>query len=311
MAANLEYYKVFYYVAKYKNMTRAAAALFSNQPNVTRVMNLLEAELNCRLITRSNRGITLTAEGERLYAHVANAFEQIRMGEEELEQVLQLNKGVVFIGSSETALHGYLLEHLGRFHKMHPDVRLKIYNYAVTEALKALSERKIDFAIIPLQKDRGSGFRDVILRSCQDVLVGGLQFKYLADRGVHLKELVRYPFVGLSQATVTFESYRQLFWEHGVAWEPDIEVATTDLILPMIRKNLGIGFLPYIFAKEAIRKGEVVQIPVKDRMPERNICLVTDPHRTLSVAAQGFLKMLEEDDMTERVTGDYNEEFTV
>ena len=86
MAANLEYYKVFYYVAKYKNMTKAAAALMSNQPNVTRVMNLLEAQLGCRLIVRSNRGITLTAEGQQLYAHVSSAFEQIQMGEQELEQ---------------------------------------------------------------------------------------------------------------------------------------------------------------------------------------------------------------------------------
>ena len=42
MDINFEYYKIFYYVAKYKNITRAAAALGSNQPNVTRVMKLLE-----------------------------------------------------------------------------------------------------------------------------------------------------------------------------------------------------------------------------------------------------------------------------
>ncbi len=45
MDINFEYYKIFYYVAKYKNITRAAAALGSNQPNVTRVMKLLEEGL--------------------------------------------------------------------------------------------------------------------------------------------------------------------------------------------------------------------------------------------------------------------------
>ena len=32
MDINFEYYKIFYYVAKYRNITKAAAALGSNQP---------------------------------------------------------------------------------------------------------------------------------------------------------------------------------------------------------------------------------------------------------------------------------------
>ena len=35
MAVNYEYYRCFYYVAKYKNLTRAASAIMSSQPNVT------------------------------------------------------------------------------------------------------------------------------------------------------------------------------------------------------------------------------------------------------------------------------------
>ena len=77
MDINFEYYKIFYYVAKYKNITRAAAALGSNQPNVTRVMKLLEEGLQCKLLGREARGIALTQEGERLYAHVEVAFHQL------------------------------------------------------------------------------------------------------------------------------------------------------------------------------------------------------------------------------------------
>lgn len=39
---NFEYYKVFYYVARYGSFTQAAKALYSNQPNVARVINLLD-----------------------------------------------------------------------------------------------------------------------------------------------------------------------------------------------------------------------------------------------------------------------------
>ena len=49
MNVNFEYYKIFYYVAKYKNFTKAAHALNNSQPNVTRAMNCLEHELRCTL----------------------------------------------------------------------------------------------------------------------------------------------------------------------------------------------------------------------------------------------------------------------
>ena len=68
MYVDWEYYKIFYYVAKYQNFTKAARVLGSNQPNITHAMNRLESQLNCVLFIRSNRGVTLTPEGELLYS---------------------------------------------------------------------------------------------------------------------------------------------------------------------------------------------------------------------------------------------------
>ena len=75
-----DYYRIFYYVAQYKSFTRAAEALHNNQPNITRCMNNLESELNCTLFLRSNKGITLTPEGKRLYEHAVIAYEQLSLG---------------------------------------------------------------------------------------------------------------------------------------------------------------------------------------------------------------------------------------
>lgn len=80
MNINYEYYRIFYYAAKYKNLTQAAEMLNSNQPNVSRTIKILEHELGCNLLIRSNRGISLTPEGERLYSHIKIAVEQIPGG---------------------------------------------------------------------------------------------------------------------------------------------------------------------------------------------------------------------------------------
>ena len=49
MNVNFEYYRIFYYVAKYHNFTKAAHTLGSSQPNVTRAMNCLEQQINTTL----------------------------------------------------------------------------------------------------------------------------------------------------------------------------------------------------------------------------------------------------------------------
>ena len=108
MYVDWEYYKIFYYVAKYQNFTKAARVLGNNQPNITHSMNRLESQLNCVLFIRSNRGVTLTPEGEMLYSRIASAAVQIQDAEEELSASATLEHGAISISATETALNIYL-----------------------------------------------------------------------------------------------------------------------------------------------------------------------------------------------------------
>ena len=70
MNVHYDYYRIFYHVAQCGSFSRAAQRLGANQPNITRSINRLEAQLGCRLFLRSVRGVELTREGERLMEHV-------------------------------------------------------------------------------------------------------------------------------------------------------------------------------------------------------------------------------------------------
>ena len=56
MSVNFEYYKIFYYVAKYKSITQAASLLYSSQPSISRMIKILEQELGCTLFIRTPEG---------------------------------------------------------------------------------------------------------------------------------------------------------------------------------------------------------------------------------------------------------------
>lgn len=294
MNINYEYYRIFYYAAKYRNLTQAAEILCSNQPNVSRTIKLLEHELGVTLLVRSNRGITLTPEGERLYRHVKVAVEQIQSAEEELLRSRTLQEGVVSIGASEAALHLLLLPALNRFKKQFPQIRIRITNNLTNLALDAVKNALVDFAVVTAPVTIEKPLVSLPIMDFQDVLLGGPSYSFLASSPISLKELTNYPLVCLGEHTITYDFYSRFYRSHHQVLKPELEAASTDQLLPMIKSDLGIGFVPEIFAKEPLEKGEVCQIPLRETLPRRSVCFVWNESQPLSVAATELKKLLME-----------------
>ena len=288
MYVDWEYYKIFYYVAKYQNFTRAARVLGNNQPNITHSMN----RLNCVLFIRSNRGVTLTPEGEMLYSRIASAAVQIQEAEEELSASATLEHGSISISATETALNIYLSEKLRDFHTEYPGIRLRISNHSTPQALQAVKNGEVDFAIVTTPAEVEQGLKMVELKPFSEVLVGGKTFTALASQSLSLKELENYPLISLSDESMTRSFYRQLFLDHDAVLHPDTEAATTDQMLTLVKSELGLAFLPEPMAREPLQRNEVVQIHLQEVIPSRSICLVYDHHRPLNTAARKFQQML-------------------
>ena len=79
--------------------------------------------------------------------------------------------------------------------------------------------------------------RKTALRSYHDILIGGSAYKTTASRKRSLKELADFSFVSLSAGTGTNDLYVRFFYENHLRFSPDMEVATTDQILPMVDKD--------------------------------------------------------------------------
>ena len=86
--------------------------------------------------------------------------------------------------------------------------------------------------------------------------------------------------------------YSDFFLKHDVTLNPEIEAATTDQILPMVKNDLGIGFVPTDFVENDIDKDNLIIIDLKEQIPERNICLIKNTERSLSIVAKKLEKMM-------------------
>jgi len=172
----LDYYRIFYYAARYKSFTKAAEVLHNNQPNISRFINLLEAELNCRLFIRSNKGLILTPEGESLYKHVSIAMTQLQDGADEIAGMKSLNGGTITIGVSEIALRLFLLKNLENFMNIYPNVKIRLSNYSTPQAIDALEKGMVDFAIVTTPLNIHKPLFSDVLYTFNEILTGG--FKY-------------------------------------------------------------------------------------------------------------------------------------
>lgn len=296
MNSNFEYYKIFYYVAKYENLTKAATALKTSQPAVTRTIHKLEGELGCRLFTRSKTGMKLTPEGRTFYGYVAAGCAQFFKGENDLSNLISLENGTIYISATETALHCYLFQAMEEFNSLYPNVRFKILNNSTTESVNAVKEGKVDLAFVSANLQVAKPLRMKILRKYRDILIAGMRFEELkaGKEELSLKELVSYPWISLTAETITRRFLNEYFEKNGLTFMPDMELATTDMILPAVRHNLGLGFIPAEFADAELKSGQVFEIKVKEKLPERNIILIYDMEYPQSIAAKEFQKFLKE-----------------
>lgn len=288
---NFEAYRIFYYTAKYQNITGASKALFLTQPTVSHAIAGLERELGCQLFIRSKKGVQLTPEAELLYRHLSKAFQHVQDGERSLKDHLSLSEGQIRIGASETTLHYFLLPYLEQFRAAHPHIRLKISNTTTPAALHALREHTIDFAVI-IAPVADASITIHELMEIKDIFIAGSQFAQLKNVPLGLSDLTAYPIVSMEPGTGTRKHLEHLFSNIGCPFTPDIELATTDLITPMVAHNLGIGFVPYSFAESSLKNGSVFQLNITDPLPRRSICIAVNKEFPLSVAAEKMVSLL-------------------
>lgn len=139
--------KYFLAVAKAENITKAAEALYVTQPNLSRQMKNLEAELGRQLFERGRRKITLTEAGKLLKKRAAEILELYGRTEQEIKSPDGTVAGDVRVGGGETRAFRLVAEAAARLNKRHPEVTLHIYSGDGEAIAERLDKGLIDFGI--------------------------------------------------------------------------------------------------------------------------------------------------------------------
>ena len=105
-----------------------------------------------------------------------------------------------------------------------------------------------------------------------------------AVKGVTVEQIKEYPLIGLGEQTASFSFFSDVFGRMGLTFTPDVAASTSDQILPMVKSDLGIGFVPMDFLEKENMENLAI-LNMKPDIPARNICLLKRKDISLSIAA--------------------------
>ena len=294
MEQNLSQYRIFYAVAKAGNISRAAKELYISQPAISKSISKLEDSLNTVLFTRNSRGVQLTDEGQVLFEHTRDAFEELAKGEQELKRIREFNMGHIRIGVSNTLCRFIMVKYLKGFIEQYPHIKITIESQPTTQTLSMLEQQRIDIGLVVEQKSsRNMNFIPVM--DIEDIFVAtpsyleNLKLREGADTDVFQSGNLML----LDKNNITRHYIDDYMSVNEIVANNLLEVTTMDLLIEFARIGLGIGCVIKEFVKEDLDSGRLAQLKLDTPIHKRTVGFLWQSSRT-SKALNTFTRFCKE-----------------
>ena len=292
---DLNLYKIFLCVAECGSISKASELLYVSQPAVSYSIKTLENRLDCKLFNRTAKGVELTAEANKLLYYIESAYNMLSTGIKMLNDSTELIYGEVKIGV-QTHVGTFLLsKYIEKFNEKYPGIKFSITNKSKNEMIEMLEKRMLDLVIdtYPITSVR----EDVIiseLLKVQNYFVGNEKYKDLSKRrNIPIEDLQKYPLLLPPTSTSTRQFLEKRISNRIKKLDPLIEVPTTEVMLDLVMRGLGIGYFSKPSVEKLIKEGTLNRINVDVEVPKNTIC-VAYIDEFLTSAPKKFLELIRE-----------------
>ena len=133
-------------LARHQNMTKAAESLYVGQPTLSKCLAALEKELGQKLFRRIGNKYVLTYAGE-LYVKRASGILRMKKDlDEEMADLVRMEKGAVNVSFANMRCSYMLPAVLPVFKRLHPNVKVSVFEGSSDENDRRLLKGEIDVA---------------------------------------------------------------------------------------------------------------------------------------------------------------------
>lgn len=260
MNINLDLYKTFYYVAKNGNITRAANEMLVSQPAISKAIKTLEEQLNMSLFIRKRDGVILTEVGESIYKKIKNAMELIESAEIDIKSMNSLDNGIINIGASKTIIHEFLMPYIKEFHRLYPNLKIRIYTDKTIDLYKKSKLGLIDVIFTNLTSNTPDDFEKVKLMELHDSFVASSKFSFLKNKKITLEEFQKLPLLLLTKGAINRTRLDDFCIRNNISIISEMEFGSNTLIKEFTKAGFGIGMLTKEHIRNDLENGDLFEL---------------------------------------------------
>ena len=278
----------FYLVAKEKSFTIASKKYCLSQPNLSRNVQNLEDELHLKLINRSNKGTSLTSDGEKLFEQLDKNFNGI----ENYAKNLFSNElvGNLIIGTTRNIADNILCKYLSAFNKSYPKVKIKVIIDSAKNLNEYLLNHKIDILIDYLPQINFSEKDDMVIKSFDTFntcfACSPKFYDEYSKKITSLKDLNKYNLV-IPGSSRRRQYLDELLQNLNIELNPSIEMPDSKLMADFINQNDYIGY----FIEDEALTYDLKILKLEEQMPLNSIGLIYSKN-TLNNISKKFVELL-------------------
>lgn len=295
MIANTEWYRIFLHAAESSNLTKAAQILHLTQPSVSYAIKQLENALGVGLFDRLSKGVRLTQEGQALYLHVRQAFEELDFAERRMKKMKQLSEGQLRIGANGAIIRDFIVPLLDQFRDRYTNIRVQLSQEKTSLILDRLKRGSLDigYVYMPIFDEEIEIVASHLSPFC---VVVGTTFADWSEEILPTERLTELPLLMLSPGSATRSFIEGWFRSQGVKAEADFELNNLEMLTEFAERGYGAAFLPRAFVASRIMSGSLIELRTTVPLPDRHIGIAVRKHSSPSLAAKAFLGMLFKDE---------------
>lgn len=280
---NLNLYRIFYEVAKYENITKAAENIYLSQSAISKAIKRLESELNTKLFVRNKSGVILTDKGKELLYFVEKSYNNLVIAERTMKETENLERGKLSIGMPSNVGTFYLFDKVIDFHNRYPNIEITIVTGGTSKLLSLLDSHEIDFVVdtFPIH-DLKDGMEVKELLEVENCFVKKKNSKF--NNIKTNKDLEKYPLILPIKGTENRNNLDLYLNKNNINVNNVLNIHTSEMILSFTKKDLGIGYLIKNLVDDEL---EILDIK---GLPKTKIGIVYDK-KYLTTAPRRFIQM--------------------
>lgn len=283
--------EVFLAVMMSGSATRAGQAVGMTQPNVSKIIKLMEHRLGVPLFQRVRGRLRATPEAEKLFVQAQHLQDEVTTFSNYAARIKSESTGILRVCALPLFSIRLIPDTIAQFAQKFPNVEIRVEITHEDRILKAITRGHADLGLV--HSTRANNRENIKIH-----IIGHSPMKCAVHRDNVLasKEFVR-PVDLTGERIISYpeflpfrKSIEQLFDEGGVRFEPNTVVNHASLAFELVARNVGVAILDTLAIPISDEQVRLIRF---ENSPQIEVGLLFQPAQPLSKLAQEFRTMLE------------------